>query len=196
MNNVQCTYYRSDVTGVNYLVIDNSSYSHSELLENNTIRVIECDMKGKWMKVKERKKNCIEWEEMDLNQIQHGVIIDLSDVGDRWEGGCVNGLPFGYGCMYNSKNIVLYRGFVFDGMKVCYGSVFYDDCGIAEYVGGFYQNNRFGYGKLYSKKSELLYEGEWNDNNPITDKCACIEKQFLQNQMHFGLEEVTIVKKL
>ena len=108
MNNIQSKYYRSGVTGVNYLIINRSVYTHSELLPNNTIRVIECNIEEKEMNVHEKKKNDEEWKELDSNQIQHGVIIDLSDLGDRWEGSCVNGSTFGFGCLYNSDNRKIY----------------------------------------------------------------------------------------
>ena len=82
MNNIQSKYYRSGVTGVNYLIINRSMYTHSELLPDNTIRVIKCNIEEKEMNVIEKKKNDEEWKELDSNQIQHGVVIDLSDVGD------------------------------------------------------------------------------------------------------------------
>ena len=155
MNNIQSIYYRSGVTGVNYLIINRSMYTHSELLPDNTIRVIKCNIEEKEMNVIEKKKNDEEWKELDSNQIQHGVVIDLNDLGDRWEGSCVNGSTYGFGCLYNSDNRKIYSGFMYDGMKVCYGSEFYGDCGAVEYIGGFFQNCRHGYGKLYSKKNAI-----------------------------------------
>ena len=192
MNNIQSKYYRSGVTGVNYLIINRSMYTHSELLPDNTIRVIKCNIEEKEMNVIEKKKNDEEWKELDSNQIQHGVVIDLNDLGDRWEGSCVNGSTYGFGCLYNSDNRKIYSGFMYDGMKVCYGSEFYGDCGAVEYVGGFFQNCRHGYGKLYSKKNELVYEGEWCNNIPFKEKSIVINISFFQNDIHFGLEEILI----
>ena len=121
MNNIQSKYYRSGVTGVNYLIINRSVYTHSELLLNNTIRVIECNIDDKEMNVHEKKKNDEKWKELDSNHIQHGVVIDLNDLGDRWEGSCVNGSTYGFGCLYNSDKRKIYSGFMDDGMKVFYG---------------------------------------------------------------------------
>ena len=77
-------------------------------------------------------------------------------------------------------------------MKVCYGNEFYGDCDVVEYIGGFFQNCRHGYGKLYSKKNELVYEGEWCNNIPLNEKSIVINISFFQNDIHFGLEEITI----
>ena len=132
MNNIQSKYYRSGVTGVNYLIINRSVYTHSELLPDNTIRVIKCNIEEKEMNVIEKKKNDEEWKELDSNHIQHGVVIDLNDLGDRWEGSCVNGSTYGFGYLYNSDNRIIYSGFMYNGMKVCYGSEFYGGEGIVK----------------------------------------------------------------
>ena len=42
----------------------------------------------------------------------------MSISGERWEGNSLNGLPFGYGCVYNSENQLIYEGFMFNGMKM------------------------------------------------------------------------------
>ena len=160
-------YYPFGYSGYQFLESNNTRYIHSELLPDNSIRVIECDIEEKWMKVASRVKECSEWIEMNLNGLQRYDTIDLNEKGDRWEGASLEGIPFGYGCEYNSENQLIYKGFVFEGMKVCYGIVFYGDIGIVEYEGGFYKGNRYGNGKLYDKKNELIYEGEWAYNNPL-----------------------------
>ena len=129
--------------------------------------------------------------QLDLNELQRGVTIDLSEDGSRWEGDSLNGDPYGYGCIYNSENELIYSGFVYDGMKVCYGNVFYAFVGIIEYSGNFYNNIRCGYGKLYDKKNTLVYEGEWYNDNPIELSSLKIE-ELKENVIHFGLEELEI----
>ena len=65
------------------------------------------------MKVKSRDEECSEWIEMNLNNLKRGIVIDLNEKGDRWEGDSLEGIPFGYGCVYNSENQLIYKGFVF-----------------------------------------------------------------------------------
>ena len=185
-------YYPFGYSGYQFLERNNTRYIQSELLPDNSIRVIECDIDEKWMKVKSRVKECSEWNEMNLNNLQRCDTIDLNENGDRWEGDSLEGIPFGYGCEYNSENQLIYKGFVFEGMKVCYGIVFYGDIGIVEYEGEFYKGNRYGNGKLYDKKNELIYEGEWYMNVSNMKKVVKIEGELKEEDIHYGLEELEI----
>ena len=184
-------YYPFGYSGYQFLERNNTHYIHSELLPDNSIRVIECDIEEKWMKVKSRVGKCSEWNEMNLNNLQRGDIIDLNEKGERWEGNSLEGIPFGYGCEYNSENQLIYKGFMFEGMKVCYGIVFYGDIGIVEYEGGFYKGMRYGNGKLYNKKDELIYGGEWYMHNAINERRRIVKEE----DIHFGLEEIVITNK-
>ena len=78
------------------------------------------------------------------------------------------------------------------GVKVCYGSVFYEDIGIIEYEGGYYRNKRFGFGRLYDKKNELTYEGKWCNDNPMEKKSERIEGKLKEEDIHLSLEEIMI----
>ena len=185
-------YYPFGYSGYQFLESNNTRYIHSELLPDNSIRVIECDIEEKWMKVASRVKECSKWIEMNLNGLQGSDIIDLNENGDRWEGDSLEGIPFGYGCEYNCENQLIYKGFVFEGMKVCYGIVFYGDIGIVEYEGGFYKGMRYGNGKLYDKKNVLIYEGEWANNNPFELYSLRIENELKEEDIHYDLEELEI----
>ena len=192
MNQEQCKYYGFGYSGCNFLCINRSVYTQSELLPNGIIREIQCDKDDKWMKVRERKKENEKWNEIDLDGLTHYDIIDLNENGDRWEGDSLNGSPFGYGCIYNSENQLIYSGFIFEGLKVCYGTELYGDVGLVEYEGGFYKGNRYGNGKLYNKKNELIYEGEWYMNNPLETSSVKIDRELKEEDIHFGLEELEI----
>ena len=41
-------------------------------------------------------------------------IIKLKNTNMIWEGNSLNGVPFGYGMIYNNKNKVIYEGFIFE----------------------------------------------------------------------------------
>ena len=179
--------YFIGLSGVNSLLVDENMYYHTYKLEIGDFQIIECDIEEKWMKLNESKKDKEEPEEVDLISLQKGVVIDLNENGVRWEGDLLNGLPFGYGCVYNENNELVYVGFMYDGKKVCFGKEFYGDLGIVEYVGGFYNNMRLGYGKLYNKKNELVYEGDF----PV-ETHVIIESVLNENEIHNHLEELKI----
>ena len=186
-------YYPCGFSGDDFLSVKESIISHSEYLENGFVRLIECDKETKSMKVMEKQENDKEWNEINMDEYKQGRVIDLSDKGDRWEGDSLKDSPFGYGCIYNSENQLIYKGFVFKGMKVCFGSEFYEDAGIIEYEGEYYKNKRCGYGRLYDKKSNLLYEGEWyNNHQPIELINVTLCKEMKENDISFGVKELII----
>ena len=192
MNAIVERYYPCGFSGDDFLSVKESIISHSEYIPNSRILLIECDKEEKYIKVMEKKEKRKEWNEINMDGLRRGVTIDLSDRGDRWEGDSMNNSPFGYGCIYNSENQLIYKGFVFEGMKVCFGNEFFGDAGIIEYEGEYYKNMRFGYGKLYDKKSNLLYEGEWLNNQPIELTNVTLSKEMKENDISFGVKELTI----
>ena len=192
MSEEGCKYYRFGYSGCNFLSVNRSVYTQSELLPHGIVREIQCDKDDKWMKVRERKAEDEEWIEISLDEVKHHDIIDLNENGDRWEGDSLNGSPFGYGCIYNSENQLIYSGFIFEGLKVCYGVELYGDVSLVEYEGGYYNGMRYGNGKLYDKKNELIYEGEWYMNNPLETSSVKIDRELKEEDIHFGLEELEI----
>ena len=189
-------FYPIGVSGHNYLKKQENIYSHSQLLQNGNIQIIQCDIKEKWMKVftkNQNNTNDSDWNEMDLNELRKGIVVDLDDNGNRWEGTCLSNDPFGYGCIYNSDNHLIYNGFVFEGMKVCYGSEYYEDIGLIEYIGDYYCNSRFGEGKKYDKKNELIYEGEWSNDNMKSRSELLIEDEFDDSLIDFSVDKLEII---
>ena len=130
--------YPFGLKGTQFLSTKNSIYIQSEILANKTIRVIECNIEEKWMKVREKRENEMDWIEMEDINVKKGNVVDLNENGVRWEGDSINGNPYGYGCIYNEENHLIYNGFIFEGKKVCYGKDMYEDNGIIEYEGGYY----------------------------------------------------------
>ena len=185
-------YYPCGYSGVDFLSTKGSIISHSEYLENGFVRLIECDKEEKSMMVKEKRENDKEWNEINMDGYKQGIVIDLSDKGDRWEGDSLNNSPFGYGCKYNPENQLIYKGFIFKGMKVCFGNEFFGDAGIIEYEGEYYKNMRFGYGRSYDKKSNLLYEGEWLKNQPMKLVSISDDHDLKDYDIHYNLENCHI----
>ena len=191
-NNNKVMVYPMGLSGQYSLSIDHSRISHFEILNNNQHRLIECDIEEKWMKVKEKSISLSNWNEIKLNELKKEDIVDMSDRGDRWEGTSLQGNPFGYGCIYDNDNRLIYNGFIYEGMKVCFGCVFYGDIEIIEYIGNFYENERHGYGLLYDKKGNIIYDGDWYRNKPFELYSIRIEKELKENDIHYCVEELMV----
>lgn len=191
-SNKDSFYYPRDLSGHNFLAIQNTMYSQSEKLENGIIQLIECDISDKSMKVRTKENENVEWTNLNVDELVLGDIVDTSSNGRRWEGGSLHGFPYGYGCIYNEENQLTYSGFMFKNEKVCYGVDFYHDTGCIEYIGGFYKNSRYGKGILYDKKNQLAYDGEWENNQPVKIGPIMISKELTERVIHFGVTELEI----
>ena len=129
----------------------------------------------------------------------------MNDIGDRWEGCCLNGIPIGNGKIYNSNNKLVYRGFMYNNKKVCYGEEYYEDSNVVEYRGCFMNGLRHGCGCLYDRKENLLYEGNWifDKNNDFTmnipDNCdddkmiSCLLKELIIGENCYNNMEELII---
>ena len=91
----------------------------------------------------------------------------MNEKGEILKGNSLNHIPFSYGCIYESRNHLLFKIFMFNRMEVCSGAVFFGDIGVVEYEKDYYRNKINGYRRLYDKKNELIYEGEWLNDNPL-----------------------------
>ena len=119
--------------------------------------------------------------EMDSSGIRENVIIDLNEEGRRWEGGELNGKPFGFGCEYSEDGNLVYEGFVFEGKKVCFGKEWNDDgnnnCLV--YEGEYWNNERCGKGISYDLNGNVDYEGEWMNNHIVDEDKNIIQQNKL-----------------
>ena len=216
VDNQHAVYYPFGLSGQNYLVRQHPNsmqllpygitqpqdcgsedqnmklWTVSELLPNGIVQQIRCNIDEESMQVWTKSQDSPEWEEINMDGLKQGDLIDLNENGERWEGDSLKGKPFGYGFLYNSENQLIYKGFMYEGKKVCYGSVFFGDVGITEYEGGFYSNVRYGYGRLYDKKNNLIYDGEWYNGNRIEITHIEIEEELKEDKIHFGIKELTI----
>ena len=118
-------------------------------ISNNTMKVVQWNIRDQTL------------FSIDDANVLHSQIIDLNDDGDRWEGSVLNDKPFGYGKLFNESNVVMYQGFLFEGMKYGYGEEFYPDSKTLFYKGSFVHDQRHGSGSLYDKTGEKIYSGDW-----------------------------------
>ena len=129
--------------------------------------------------------------EMDCSGMRENVIIDLNEEGRRWEGGELNGKPFGFGREYSEDGNLVYEGFVYEGMKVCVGKEWNDDGNnnCLMYEGGYCNDERWGKGKSCDLDGNVDFEGEWVNNHGMSEN-----KKDLMNELivPMSIEELVI----
>ena len=110
-----------------------------------------------------------EVERVDATMIEHKVIIDLSDEGDRWEGDVYKGQPCGLGTLWDSNNNMVFEGIRVNGLFECFGTLYYSDLHAVGYKGEWCGGKRNGQGIQYDRNGKVVYEGPWcNDSRDKT----------------------------
>lgn len=144
-------------TDDDYLEIGNNVITQSESLGVNGIRKIICNLEEKTIVV----KNIVNGEEKEEEHpIEHDKTVKIKGSGYTWKGDCSNGAPFGYGCLYTKKNVLLYEGFYAFGERVCSGVSYYRDSKEMEYRGSFFKDRMLGDGCYYAPNGMRLYNGD------------------------------------
>ncbi len=129
----------------------------------------------------------------DLSGIEHNVMLDLSNDGERWEGDVLNNQPYGWGVAYDSENRIVYDGFRIGEVNVCYGTRYYSDIGVIEYEGEWFEGKRWGRGVQYDRTGKVMSKREWmNDDNMIEKEVVLIEEN---QRLHSCIEELTVSNK-
>ena len=127
--------------------------------------------------------------------MKENMIIDLNRDGRRWEGGELNGKPFGFGFEYSEKGNLVNEGFVFKGKRVCFGKEWNDDenNNCLMYKGEYYNGERCGKGKSYDLNGDVDFEGKWMNNHGITEN----EKDLMSDLVvPMSIEEFVIGDKM
>lgn len=138
--------------------------SHSS---SNEPMLLKATMSKKEMHVFSMSQTGV-WQRIDKDSDVRFGIIDLSISGSRWEGYCVAGKPFGYGMLFDDDNILIYKGFLYDSSRVCYGISYYEKTGLLEYDGNYCKNLKHGYGSCYSMRGDCIYNGVWINDKPAS----------------------------
>lgn len=173
--------YTFDLDQSEYIKIKGNTVSYTDA----TI-FLKCDVEKKTFELSRWSNRKRQFKKQN-KQIEYGQELDLSDEGDRWEGSCVDGKPFGYGVLFDKDNCMVFSGFMYEEEKVCFGEEYYADNGVIEYRGMFVHNQRHGWGCLYDKKGELKYEGDWsfgrNDNFVVNIRNIKSDSELITNMV-------------
>ena len=120
----------------------------------------------------------------EVKGIEHNVMLDLSDDGERWEGDVLHNEPCGWGVLYDSEGEKAYEGFRIREVNVCHGTQYYSDIKKVEYEGEWFEGKRWGRGIQYDRSSKTVYDGEWMDDEQLSKRVVLNEEnQFLHNHI-------------
>ena len=134
-----------------------------------------------------------EVERIDAMMIEHKVIIDLSDEGDRWEGDVYKGQPCGLGTFWDSNNSMVFEGIRVNGLFECFGTSYYSDLHAVEYKGEWCGGKRNGQGIQYDRNGKVVYEGPWcNDSHDKTSNDVVFTKLDPFDSLYSTVETIRI----
>ena len=136
-----------------------------------------------------KKRELLRVDGIDVSEVKHDQILDLSVDGDRWEGDVLNSKPCGWGVLYSKDNHTVYEGFRIGNRNVCYGRNYYSDIEKIEYEGGICDGMRWGRGVQYDRKGNRIASDEWIMNTPLNESVLMSGSSEL---FHTRLEELVI----
>ena len=143
-------------------------------------RIVMADMK---------KRELLRVDGVDVSEVKHYQIVDLSDEGDHWEGDVLNGEPCGWGVLYNKDNHKVYEGFRIGEVSVCYGRSYCSDIEKMEYEGGICHGMRWGHGVQYDRSGLVVFDGEWLNGRHLNTRVIITGASAL---LHNHIEELVI----
>ena len=162
--------YVSGYNNVKNVVFTENSVNCFDINEDDVQYSVKCCLDNKKMIVRVFRKNKWHVEKKSETNYCEKDIIDYSEKGERWEGPTLDHHAYGFGCLYNGDNNIVYEGFMFNNQKVGFGIEYYPEGNQIMYYGSFLNNTRCGYGILYDKKNEIVYEGDWINGNSDNNK--------------------------
>ena len=151
--------------------------------------IVEFNDKERIVWVDVNKKELLEVEGVDLSEMKHNEIVDLSVEGDRWEGDVLNGNPCGWGVLFDKNNERVYEGFRIGEANVCYGRTYYSDISRVEYEGEWCDGMRWGRGTQYDRNGVVVYDGEWLNDAPLEKRVEVTSATVL---LHNHVEELHV----
>ena len=92
-------------------------------------------------------------------------IIDKEN-GIRFEGSVFEGIPFGFGYLFDENRKIVYEGMMINWNRMGYGTS-YNENGKKEYEGYWCNDLRCGYGKSFDNEGNVIFEGNWFNGNRI-----------------------------
>ena len=144
---------------------------------------------GRIVRADVEKKELLRVDGIDVSEVKHKQILDLSVDGDRWEGDVLSKKPCGWGVLYDKDNHKVYEGFRIGGVNMCYGRSYYSDIERIEYEGGICHDMRWGRGVQYDRRGRVVFDGEWLNGEHLDTRVVITEANVV---FHNRVEELVI----
>ena len=161
---------------------------HEGVVEKAHSVVMELRLNGE-IEVNVDSRELLRVNGKDVRGVEHNVILNLSDDGERWEGDVLKNQPYGWGVLYDSENRMAYEGFRLKEVNVCYGRSYYPDVGVIEYEGEICEGKRWGRGVLYDRTGKTVFDGEWVNDEQMSKIVVLNEENQL---LHSCIEELIV----
>ena len=110
------------------------------------------------------KNKVLKMKGMDEIETRNGIID--KENGIRFEGSVFEGIPFGFGYLFDENGNKIYEGMMMNWNRMGYG-ISYNDKGMMEYEGYWCNDLRYGYGKSFDNEGKMIFEGNWYNGNRI-----------------------------
>ena len=159
------------------------------ILKADDSMFIEYAEEGRIVMADVEKRELLRVDGVDVSEVKHNEIVDLTINGDRWEGDVLSKKPCGWGVLYNKDNHRVYEGFRIGGVDVCYGRSYYSDIERIEYEGGICHGMRWGRGVQYDRSGLVVYDGEWLSDDHLDTRVVITEASAL---FHNRVEELVV----
>ena len=180
---------KKDVKDSYLMVCKNGMCCYYEgVIEKAHSAVMELRLNGE-IEVSVDSRELLRVNREDVRGVEHNVILNLSDDGERWEGDVLHDEPYGWGVLYDSENRMVYEGFRLKEVNVCYGTQYYPDIGVIEYEGEWFEGKRWGRGVQYDRTGKTVFDGEWVNDEQMSKRVVLNEENQL---LHNHLEELIV----
>ena len=181
--------YDSAFTSYATIAPEKKSFSVKEEFRTEGKNILVNMKKDCQIKVNVTSHQVLIVNDKDVSRIEHNLLLDLNDEGERWEGDVLNGKPCGWGVLYDNENRIAYEGFRVGNVNVCYGTRYYSDIGVIEYKGELLCGKRWGRGIQYDRNGKVVYDGEWINNEQMKRR---IEWKLENQLLHNRIEELVV----
>ena len=161
----------------------NCEIDQSIVVELNEERIIAVDVD---------KRELLRLEGVDLGEMEHNIVLDLTVDGDRWEGDVLGKQPCGWGVLYDREGRIAYEGFRIGRRSVCYGRRYYPEIGVVDYDGEWCDGLRWGRGVQYSRKGIILIDDEWINDTQTEKRIETIPENDRGLVSHSLIEELIV----
>lgn len=101
-----------------------------------------------------------EFIEVDASDATNSSAFSLPD-GTQWYGSCLNKKAYGYGKLYDKDHRLIYKGFMFNNKRFCFGYEYDPITSKLLYKGGFVNGKRYGFGELIDVDGNTVQSGKW-----------------------------------